>query len=305
MIVVLQMSNRLASHRSGRIRRQAIGLALVLIPWFASVVPSAPAWGQTLGNLAVVPSRAVFEGRTRSIELNLLNRGTKTTTYRISIVNRRMKEDGSFEEIDMPGPGERFAEGMVRYAPRQVKLAPGKAQTVRLLLRKPSGVAAGEYRSHLLFQAIPEKVQGRSIEQVPGEGPEFRVELIPIFGISIPVIVRHGNLTAGVAIRKLHLAPTGRQAATPVLTFRIERSGERSVFGDLTASFVPSNGGAELVLARLNGVAVYTPNLWRRVALPLTLPNGAALRAGQLRVSYRARPDEGDKVLASAVLEVP
>jgi hypothetical protein len=259
----------------------------------------------TLGNLAVVPSRAVFEGRTRSIELSLLNRGTKTTTYRISMVNRRMTEDGSFEEIETPVPGERFAEGMVRYAPRQVKLVPGKAQTVRLLLRKPAGLEAGEFRSHLLFQAIPDAVHGRSIEQAPGGDPAFRVELIPIFGISIPVIVRHGKLTMGVAIKKLRLAPAGQRADRPVLTFRIERNGERSVFGDLTVSFAPSNGEPELVLARLNGIAVYTPNLWRQVDLPLTLPKGAALKAGQLRVSYRARPNEGDKVFASAAIEVP
>ena len=269
-------------------------------------MPSAPAWGQmTLGNLAVVPSRAVFEGRTRSIELSLLNRGTKTTTYRISMINRRMREDGSFEEIDEPRPGERFAERLVRYAPRQVKLVPGKAQTVRLLLRKPAGLEAGEFRSHLLFQAVPESVHGRSIEQPQTGNGQFKVELIPIFGISIPVIVRHGKLTMGVAIKKLRLTPAGQQAEAPVLSFRIERSGERSVFGDLTVSFAPRNGGPEVVLARLNGIAVYTPNLWRQVDLPLTLPSGTALRAGQLRVTYRARPNEGNEVLASAATEVP
>ena len=89
-------------------RRLSICLALVVPAWTALLVPSAPAWGQmTLGNLAVVPSRAVFEGRTRSIELSLLNRGTKTTTYRISMINRRMRADGSFEEVDEPRPGER------------------------------------------------------------------------------------------------------------------------------------------------------------------------------------------------------
>ena len=288
----------------GRLRRQALCLALFPLIGLALLVPSAPAWSQGPGDLAVVPSRAVFDGRTRSLELTLLNRGTKTTTYRISMVNRRMLQDGGFEEIEEPGPGERFAEKLVRYAPRQVKLVPGKAQTVRLMVRKQAGLAAGEYRSHLMFQAIPERVQGRSIEQ-PGAGEgQFRVELIPIFGITIPVIVRHGSLTAGVAVKKLSLAP-GAPAGAPVLAFRIERNGDRSVFGDLSVSFVPRDGGSELVLGRLNGVAVYTPNPARRFSLPLRVPNGTKLRAGQLRVSYRARPDEGGAVLASAVLELP
>ena len=149
-----------------------------------------------------------------------------------------------------------------------------------------------------------ERVQGRTVEQ-PGAGEgQFTVELIPIFGITIPVIVRHGDLTAGVAVKALSLAP-GAQAGAPVLAFRIERNGDRSVFGDLSVSFVPRDGGSELVLGRLNGVAVYTPNPARRFSLPLRVPNGTKLRAGQLRVSYRARPDEGGAVLASAVLEVP
>lgn len=289
----------------GRLRRRALRLALFPLIWLALLVPSAPAWSQGLGDLAVVPARAVFDGRTRSLELTLLNRGTKTTTYRISMVNRRMRPDGGFEEIGEPGPGERFAEKLVRYAPRQVKLVPGKAQTVRLMLRKPAGLEAGEYRSHLLFQAIPERVQGRSVEQPgPGEG-QFRVELIPIFGITIPVIVRHGKLTSSVAISKVALAPPAEPGGVPALGFRLERSGTRSVFGDLTVSFAPKGGGEDLVLARLNGIAVYTPNTWRRLALRLRVPNGAALRAGNLRVSYRARPDDGGEVLASAVLEVP
>ncbi len=289
----------------GRLRRRALRPALLPPLWLALLAPAAPAWSQGAGDLAVVPSRAVFDGRTRSLELSLLNRGTKTTTYRISMVNRRMGPDGGFEEIEAPGPGERFAERLVRYAPRQVKLVPGKAQTVRLMLRKPAGLEAAEYRSHLLFQAIPEQVQGRSVEQAgPGQG-QFRVELIPIFGITIPVIVRHGKLTSSVAIAKLALAPPAEPGGAPSLGFRLERSGTRSVFGDLTVSFAPKGGGDDLVLARLNGIAVYTPNTWRRLALPLRIPNGAALKAGQLRVSYRARPNDGGAVLASAVLELP
>ena len=44
------------------------------------------------------------------------------------------------------------AADLVRYSPRQVELAPGEVQTVRIQIRKPEGLKDGEYHSHLVFQ---------------------------------------------------------------------------------------------------------------------------------------------------------
>ncbi|MEW6046952.1 MAG: hypothetical protein AB1609_10780, partial [Bacillota bacterium] len=103
--------------------------------------------------LRVVPTRVVFEGNKRTGAVNVINTGTETATYRIMFVQRRMREDGSFEPIDTPAPGERFAHQLVYFAPKMVVLPPGSRQTVRLQLRTPAGLEPGEYRSHLLFQA--------------------------------------------------------------------------------------------------------------------------------------------------------
>jgi len=42
--------------------------------------------------------------------------------------------------------------------------------------------------------------------------------------------------------------------------FVVERSGNQSVYGDLTISFTP-HSGSEQVIARANGVAICTPKL--------------------------------------------
>jgi hypothetical protein len=120
------------------------------------------------GDLLVAPTRVVLEGRQRTAEVTLVNTGSATATYRISFVNLRMNEQGGTTEIEASSarPGEQFAEPLVRYSPRQVTLEPQVAQTVRMQLRLPSDLPPGEYRSHLLFRAIPPVEPARS----PTEG---------------------------------------------------------------------------------------------------------------------------------------
>ncbi len=90
----------------------------------------------------------------------------------------------------------------------------------------------------------------------------------------------------------------------PLLSFVIEREGNASVYGDLFATFTP-HGGAEQLLAKASGVAVYTPNPTRRASLALQLPEGMALAGGQLRLAYRERPEAGGRLLAEASLALP
>ena len=252
----------------------------------------------------VSPTRVVFEGRTRSAELTLLNRGTAPATYRISFKNMRMLEDGSFEDIEAPGPGERFADGMIRYAPRQVVLEPGVAQTVRVLARKPADLAPGEYRSHLLFQVVPPATAGADIEALELEEGQIRVQVRVIFGLSIPVIVRHGDLSATVTLSDLALEAPDNPDRPPVLSLRLNRSGDRSTYGDITVT-LRSDGGGETQVGLVRGVAVYTPNESRTLRLPLRPPEGVALEGGRLYVAYRARPEEGGAVLAEGELPLP
>jgi len=66
-----------------------------------------------------------------------------------------MSEIGGFALVDSAWAGEAFADTLVRYSPRQADLAPHETQIIRIQLRTPPDLPAGEYRSHLLIQAIP------------------------------------------------------------------------------------------------------------------------------------------------------
>ncbi|OEY65264.1 molecular chaperone [Marinobacter sp. X15-166B] len=263
------------------------------------LLPVSPA----LADLMLYPTRLVLEGNQRTTQIELINNGSQPATYRISLVNKRMGEAGGFTNIDTPLPGEQFADTLLRYSPRQVTLAPGTGQTVRIMVRKPANLAAGEYRSHLLFSKQPDAEGQSNIETLDHADDSIGVKITMLVGASVPVIVRHGNTQAQVTLTQLALEP-GRGDTPPVLAFQLERSGNQSVYGDLAVSFTPQ-GGIEQVIARANGVAVYTPNPLRRASLELNPAAGVPLRAGVLRVTYREQAKDGGKLMAEASLPLP
>lgn len=280
------------------LKRAALGVLFACGAYAMQPVQPAVAQG---GDLAVAPTRVVFEGRNRSAQLSLVNRGSTTATYRIRIVNMRMDENGQMQRIDKPDPGQNFAGDLFRYSPRQVTLGPGETQAVRLLLRKPGNLADGEYRSHLLMQNVP-KDAGVSIEQnQSGQGVQIR--MVPIFGITIPVIVRHGDTNAEVSLDNLKILPPDADSTVPRLRFNINRGGSSSAFGDLTAKLV--SGGKETVIGQIMRLAIYTPNSSRGVTMSLRVPAGTSLSGGKLHLTYAQTEDDGGKPMASAELTLP
>jgi P pilus assembly chaperone PapD len=247
------------------------------------------------GELMVHPTRVVFEGTTRTAQIDLINSGTEPMTYRIAVVNRRMTDTGDFVPVDTPAEGEQFASEMIRFSPRQVVLQPGIAQAVRLQLRKPAGLADGEYRTHLLFKALPPTT-------APAEGEDaseaLDIRLTAIYSVSIPVIVRQGATIAAASLDQLEL----QRSAAPALGLTIGRTGSRSLYGDLTV-YLRAPGGAERVIGRANGVAVYTPNEQRRVLLPLPLL-AKGIPAGELRVTFEERREQPRRAATEARLPV-
>ena len=280
------------------------GAIRMMLRIFLSVVAlmTATSAVQAGANLMVTPSRLVFEDRTRSAQVTLLNKGDETGTFRISFIRQQMTEGGQFVEAKEGEPGM-YADPMVRYSPRQITLPPGQPQVVRLMLRKPRELVAGEYRSHLLFQSIPESSKS-SLESAMAEGNQgIRVEIIPIVGISIPIIVRHGRLDSELRLENPRLVPAGEGLPGPKLALEMHRSGNRSVYGDFRATLTPKGGGDPVTVGRVNGVAVYTPNTMRRFSLPLTIPQGITLEGGKLRILYlESGKDEKSGLIAETEL---
>ena len=251
------------------------------------------------GNLLITPKRVVFEGNKRSMDLNLANIGDDTATYAISLIQIRMTEEGGFETITEPDQGQMFASPYMRYFPRTVTLGPNEAQTVKIQLSKSGGLDPGEYRSHLYFRAVPKEKPLGEEEEVISNPSSISVKLTPIFGITIPAIIRVGQPSASVTITEPQLK--FENDTTPRLAIVFNRSGDYSVYGDLAVDHV-SPGGTVTRVGIANGVAVYTPNTRRRFEFNLINTSGLNLRSGRLLITFSAPSDVKPEKYAEAVL---
>ncbi|MEQ8322119.1 MAG: fimbria/pilus periplasmic chaperone [Rhodospirillales bacterium] len=258
-----------------------------------------PAQAQGAGDLVVSPTRVVLEGRTRSAQMGLVNKGSETATYRISVINMHMGEDGNMTEVAKPVGDQQFADDLFRYSPRQVTLEPGASQAIRLLLRKPKDLPDGEYRSHMMMRAVPDNT-GQSVEST---GNNASVRLIPVFGIAVPIIVRHGKVSYDMSLSDMAFVPGTAEQPLPKIRFKLNRTGNRSSYGDLTATL--NADGKEVVLSQIFRLAVYTPNPSRTVEMTLRVPDGVKLSGNTLKVSYKAISDEGGNLLAEGSTVLP
>lgn len=248
------------------------------------------------GNLLVTPRRVVFDGSKRTITLNLANIGKDTATYSISLVQIRMTEEGAFETITEPDPGQNFASKNLRYFPRSVTLPPNEAQVVKVQLIKLNQLSPGEYRSHFYFRSVP-KVNPLGEEQAVVDTTAISVQLTPVFGITIPVIIRKGESNTKITLSDLSLKIS--EDNIPTFNLQFNRTGNFSVYGDLTVDYISPKG----IISRVglaNGIAVYTPNTARRFSLRLNNSDGIDFGTGKLKVSFSSANDTKKEIFDEA-----
>ena len=247
---------------------------------------------QAAGDLLVAPTRIVLDGK-RGTEVILNNIGSEPATYRISLELRRMTSEGRLEEVvpEQANAIEQAAKSMIRYAPRRVTLPPNQPQAIRLGIRPPQDLPDGEYRAHLLFRAIP-KTTAVTEQTNPETG--FRIALTPVYGVTIPVIVREGNLeaTAGISNARLEKDERGQAFA-----FDLSRKGNRSTYGEIR---VMKPGESEPVLLA-RGIAVYSEIDSRKVALPIP-PEIAAKLKGPISIEYYEPANSGGGLITKTQL---
>lgn len=254
----------------------------------AAIAASLPGRaGAGVGDLLVAPKRIVLDGR-RGAEIVLNNVGDEPATYRISVEFRRMTPEGELVDETSPTPQEQAAADMIVYAPRRVTLAPHEPQSIRIAARPPQGLPDGEYRVHLLFRAVPAATPVAAAPAEPVKG--LHLQLIPIYGVTIPVIVRLGNLQVTAGIANVQLEKKDGKAD---IALDLTRNGSRSTFGEVRVL----KAGVKDPIAIQRAVAVYTDIGSRRVTIPVDENYKGAL-AGPVTVQYIETYDDGDQKIA-------
>lgn len=242
-----------------------------------------------VGDLLVAPTRLVLDGG-RGAEVVLNNIGDEPATYRVSVEFRRMTADGTLVEVSDPTPQEKAAADMIVYAPRRVTLPPHQPQAIRIAARPPAGLPDGEYRVHLLFRAVPPSTP---VAQEAGEaGKGLRLQLIPVYGVTIPVIVRLGNLEAKAAISDVKAE---RDNGKPAVGLELSRTGSRSTFGEVRVL----KAGIKDPIAIQRAVAVYTEIGERHVSIPVNTDFKGDI-SGPVTVQYLETYADGTQKIAEA-----
>lgn len=253
------------------------------------------------GDVSIYPTRVLLEGRERSAEVMLRNTGNGVGRYRIFFTEMEMDENGDLQNREKV-KGDQSLSDWVRYSPRSVELAPGEMQVVRLHVRKPAGLSDGEYRSHLVFQAIPPPDAPAPV--LDNSKEKLSVKVNTLMAISIPVIVRHGKTEGRVTLSDLRFWRPDMPDVPHVLSLKMHGEGNRSLVGNFEV-WVDQGGKLKkgTLLWERHGVTLYDQRPFRHVHFPLYQAKDGDLKGARLKVVFTPKDFKGEPV--AAYLELP
>jgi hypothetical protein len=236
--------------------------------------------------IIISPNRIVLENAQTAATIVAASVSTRERTLRIGWYDVRMDEDGDLTEVDQASavPGIR---PFTVYSPRQSKLGPSESQVVRILLRPPTDLPDGEYRTHIRVQIEPDV-----LPETTNGGGDIRFALQAVFGIAVPVIYRKGRLDVVGGIRDLSVRRSRYGAKA---SFVLTRSGKHSAIGDVVVTL----NGQEI--ARIDSMPLYAEIERRHVEMELTKPGGGRFDPGEIVVSFS--PEGSQPARTSARLD--
>ncbi|MEM5531718.1 fimbrial biogenesis chaperone [Pseudoalteromonas arctica] len=194
-------------------------------------------------NLLISPTRISFDERQRTAKVTVINTGDEYQTYRVLWSEKQAQPSGGY--IQLAEATSESLSSMARLSPKQMRLAPGEKQTVKIAIRKPKGLAPGEYRSHLLFQALP----GENTNKTSS------IKVNMIMSYSIPILLRKDMKQPEVAIEQAQLV-LNESNQRPQFLLNIKREGKFSSYGKLSAYFFDSNN-EQVKIAEIGNLSIY------------------------------------------------
>lgn len=248
------------------------------------------------GNLLITPMRVVFDESKQNQEFSLVNLGTDTAIYSISLVQFNMMEDGTFVKNEKPDEVQMSAKPYLRIYPLEITLAPGEPQVVMVQCRRKAGMSSGEYRSHLYFRAVKNN-SPLGLKKSDTVSSKLSIQLTPVYGLCIPVIIRTSDVNVITTLSDIKLdSPSD---STQYLKLTINRTGNISTYGDIIVDFYPVKG-KQVQISKIRGIGVYTDIVKRNMVLKLNPPSATPLGKGKLKVRYITNDETNKQVVYAA-----
>jgi len=151
--------------------------------------------------------------------------------------------------------GFRALSSIIKFSPRQVRLKPGESQVIRVLIKRPSGIPDGEYRSHLEIRVLPDVTGIGVLKKI--DPTIMQGGVVTRIGVTLPVIWRSAQLKGDASVANASFTRK-MNGELNKLKLKVTREGLRSVFGDIVASAEFSDG-EQRVIAKLNDYGIYHP----------------------------------------------
>ena len=244
----------------------------------------------------IFPTRIAIGANEKTASLTLRNTSKVEVSYRMNLVEMGLDSSGAFRQLnsDEIPANQRSVDKVVRFSPRQVRLKPGATQVVRVIVRRSAMKEAGEYRSHLLLQALPILSEESLSDSAKGDAVLVQSSAGLSVGVTVPIIVRHKKTDAVVSLKKVIIDTddSGKAISTSVL---LGLNGNRSTYGDITLSLV--NNGRERVVGNLNSFALYYPypEEWIRMPFKKNLHSTDVNKNTKIRVRFKNGSSDSKK----------
>lgn len=246
---------------------------------------------QAFANILISKTYTILDSK-RSDILEVTNMSNQKMRYKVKMVNYKQNPDGSYE---ISYDSDISANELLYVSPKNFILDKRQTQTIRVMKKSSKNkafknLADGEYRTHLVVQeaeSLDDNFSVSSIEdeKIVKEGG-FSIEIEGLMGVSIPVIVRQGDLTSNAKIISAKLE--GNE-----LSLKVNRTGNKSVRGDLT---IFANNKE---IGKATNFAIYTENNSRFIKIPLDLDSLKGKNLKSLRVEYKDVENKKQDILSS------
>lgn len=215
-----------------------------------------------LEGVLVAPHAVFIDHASRTGQLTLVNTGTDPEEVAIDLQFGYPDTDSTgnvfVRLIEEPGDEHPSAAGWIRAFPRQVRLAPGARQVVRLLATPPAGLADGEYWSRVLVTSRGAAVPVAGGDSLVRAGVTLELRTI------ISVSYRKGDVNTGVELDDLSVEVRNDSLVAWV---EMTRHGNAAYLGQVTFDLRDANDRS--VVSWPTPIAVYY-SLRRRFAFPLS-----------------------------------
>lgn len=215
-------------------RKNACRAVTVYLLQFLLVTPSTAS--------SLTSYRIYLDRQNSNTSFLIFNRELQDKECKISLRHYKFDElsniTGEFEKTPANS-----AKEFIRFSPRKFTITPGNSQTVRFALRRKPNSKDAEYRSFL-------KVDCSAVSNKTSK----KISISPRLVHNVPIVVRTGKLDGAVSFS--NFAVDGSK-----LTFNLNRTGERSIYG--IVELIDDEGNT---VSFLRGVSIYPESKSKQIS---------------------------------------